>query len=194
MVDKGLISNAINYDNLIKQFCFYGRLNKAVDLLNILLERGNVPDSTSYDFVTQGFCACNKLNRAIDFHKEMLDWDLKPSIKTWDMLVYKISQDGRTVEGERFLISMVRFGQTPTIIDRTKEMYTSVIDRYRSKNNIKKASELMQMMQQSGYQPDFDTHWSLTRNLIISKEITTATKVFNQGFSLEVGLLERIIP
>ena len=42
MVDKALIQNTINYDNLIKQFCFYGRLNKAVDLLNITLKRGNL--------------------------------------------------------------------------------------------------------------------------------------------------------
>ena len=58
MVDKGLVPNTINYDNLIMQFCFYGRLNKAVDLLNIMLKRGNLPDSTSYDSVIHGFCAC----------------------------------------------------------------------------------------------------------------------------------------
>ena len=101
----------------------------------------------------------------MNFHNEMLDWDLKPSINTWDMLVCKISQDGRTAEAERLLISMVRLGQTPT-----KEMYTSVIDSYRSENNLKKASELMQMMQRSGYQPDFDTHWSLISNLSNSED------------------------
>ena len=61
MVDKGLIPNTINNDNLIKQFCFYGRLNKAVELLNIMLKTGNLPDlpdSTSYDSVIHGFCAC----------------------------------------------------------------------------------------------------------------------------------------
>lgn len=82
MLDKSLLLNTINYDNLIKQFCFYERLNKAVDFLNIMLKRGNLPDSTSYDSIIHGFCACNKLTRAMDFHYEMLDWDLKPSINT----------------------------------------------------------------------------------------------------------------
>lgn len=165
MVDKGLIPNTISYDNLIKQFCLYGRLNKAVDLLNVMLKGGNLPDSMSYDSIIHGFCACNKLNRALNFHIEMLDWDLKPSINTWEMLVCKTSRDGLTEEAERLLISMARLGQTPT-----KEMYSTVIERYRSENNLKKASELMQMMQRSGYQPDFDTHWSLISNLSNSED------------------------
>lgn len=119
----------------------------------------------SYDSIIHGFCACNKLNRALNFHIEMLDWDLKPSINTWEMLVCKTSRDGLTEEAERLLISMARLGQTPT-----KEMYSTVIERYRSENNLKKASELMQMMQRSGYQPDFDTHWSLISNLSNSED------------------------
>ncbi|OMO79324.1 hypothetical protein CCACVL1_13750 [Corchorus capsularis] len=166
---KGLV----NYDDLIKKFCFYGRLNKAADLLNIMLKQGNLPDSTSYDSVIQGLCTCNKLSRAMDFHNEMLDWDLMPSINTWNMLVCKIARDGRTAEAERFLISMVQLGQTPT-----RGMYTSVIDRYRSENNLKKASELMQMMQRSGYQPDFDTHWSLISNLSDSKDDSNSSQGF----------------
>ncbi|OMP03569.1 hypothetical protein COLO4_10330 [Corchorus olitorius] len=163
----------VNYDDLIKKFCFYGRLNKAVDLLNIMLNRGNLPESTSYDSVIQGFCTCNKLSRAMDFHNEMLDQDLMPSINTWNMLVCKIARDGRTADAERLLISMVQLGQTPT-----REMYASVIDRYRSENNLKKASELMQMMQRSGYQPDFDTHWSLISNLSDSKDDSNSSQGF----------------
>ena len=127
----------------------------------------------------------------MNFHNEMLDWDLKPSINTWDMLVCKISQDGRTAEAERLLISMVRLGQTPT-----KEMYTSVIDTYRSENNLRKASELMQMMQQSGYQPDFDTHWSVISNLSNSKDNNNSSQGFLSRLlsgRVEVDLLGRII-
>ena len=39
MVEKCLISDNINYDNLIKCFCWYGRLNKAVDLMNTMLKK-----------------------------------------------------------------------------------------------------------------------------------------------------------
>ncbi|XWS30238.1 hypothetical protein CRYUN_Cryun24cG0099600 [Craigia yunnanensis] len=157
----------------VVQYRIVGGLLSHVDLLNIMLKRGNLPDSTSYDSVIHGFCACNKLNPAMNFHNEMLDWDLKPSINTWDMLVCKIFQDGHTAEAERLLISMVRLGQTPI-----KEMYTSVIDRYRPANNPKKASELMQMMQESSYQPDFDTHWSVISNLSNSKDNNNSSQDF----------------
>lgn len=165
MVDKGLIPDTINYDNLIKQFCFFGRLSKAVDLLNIMLKKGNIPNSSSYDSVIYGLCIKNQLNEALDFHTEMLDRDLKPSMKTWDMLIHKLCQLGQTAEAESFLISMVQLGEAPT-----RPMYSSVINGYRVENNPRKASELMQMMQQSGYEPDFDTHWSLISNLQKSKD------------------------
>ncbi|KAF2299427.1 hypothetical protein GH714_031909 [Hevea brasiliensis] len=175
MVDKGLIPDSINYDNLIKRFCFLGRLRKAVELLNIMLKKGNIPNSASYDSVIHGLCIKNQLNEALDFHAEMLDRDLKPSLKTWDMLIHKLCQLGQTAEAENLLISMVQLGETPTRL-----MYSSVINGYRVENNPRKASELMQMMQQSGYEPDFDTHWSLISNLHKSKDKYSSNS--SQGF------------
>ncbi|XP_065856329.1 pentatricopeptide repeat-containing protein At5g15280, mitochondrial [Euphorbia lathyris] len=165
MADKNLIPDTINYDNLIKQFCFRGRMSKAVTLLNIMLRKGNIPNSASYDYVIRGLCMRNQLDEAMDFHTEMLDGDLKPSMTTWEMLVLKLCQQGRTAEAESLLLSVVRLGETPNRL-----MYSSVIDRYRFENNPRKASELMQMMQQSGHEPDFDTQWSLISNLQNSKD------------------------
>lgn len=175
IVNKCLTPNTINYDNLIKRFSYCGRLNKAVDLLNIMLKKGNTPNSTSYDSVICGFCAWNQLDPAMNFHTEMLDRYLKPSINTWDMLVHKFCQHGQTAEAEKLIISMVHIGETPTRL-----MYSSVIDRYRFENNLRKASELMEMMQQSGYEPDFDAHWSLISNL--SKSNDKDNNDSSQGF------------
>lgn len=156
IVDKDLVPDTINYDNLIKRFCGYGRLDKAVDLLNIMLKKGSTPNSSSYDSIIS---TCNKLDPAMDLHAEMMARDLKPSMNTWHVLVHKLCQEGRTTEAERLLISMVQLGDTPT-----QEMYSSVVNRYSLENNLGKASELMQAMQQSGYSPDFSTHWSLISN------------------------------
>lgn len=165
LVEKCLIPEDINYDNLIKSFCLRGRLKKAVTLLDIMLKKGKLPNSTSYDSVIGSCCANNKLEKALDFHTEMLDRNLKPSTNTWGMLVHNLCQDGRTAEAEWVLNSMIHVGETPT-----REMYSSVINRYRSENNLRKASDLMQAMQQSGYEPDFETHWSLISNLSNSGE------------------------
>jgi len=46
--------------------------------------------------------------------------------------------------------------------------------------NLKKASDLVQAMQEKGYQPDFDIHWSLISNLNNAKEKDTDNG--NKGF------------
>lgn len=165
LVEKCLIPDSINYDNLIKRFCLHGRLKKAVNLLNIMLKKGKLPNSTSYDSVIWCCCASKKLVEALDFHTEMLDGGLKPSIKTWSMLVHKLCQEGLTADAERILNSIIHVGETPT-----RAMYSSVINRYRFENNLRKASALVQAMQQSGCEPDFDTHWSLISNLSHNRE------------------------
>ncbi|KAM1009652.1 hypothetical protein ACFX2C_045220 [Malus domestica] len=165
MVEKCLVPENINYDNLIKRFCSYGRLSKAVDLLNIVLKKGNLPASTSYDSVISFCCVVNKLDQAMDFLTEILDRNLKPSINTWDILVHSLCRDGQTAEAERLLNSMVCVGEPVT-----RQIYLSVINRYRSENNLRKASELMQKMQESGFEPDFETHWSLISNLSNSRD------------------------
>lgn len=160
LVEKCLIPDGINYDNLIKRFCSHGRLIKAVDLLDIMLKKGSLPSTTSYDSVISSCCASNMLNEAMDFHAEMLDRSLRPSIRTWDILVRHFCQDGQTTEAEKLLISMLRIGEPPT-----REMFASVINRYHLENNPRKASEIVEMMQRSGYEPDFETHWSLVSKL-----------------------------
>nr|XP_011467941.1 PREDICTED: pentatricopeptide repeat-containing protein At5g15280-like [Fragaria vesca subsp. vesca] len=175
MVEKCLIPENVNYDNIIKLFCSYGGPVRAVSLLDIMLKKGNVPDSTSYDSLISSFCALYNLEQAMDFHAEMLDRNLKPSIGTWDILVHNLCQYGKTAVAERLLKSMVCAGETVTM-----KIYLSVINRYRSENNLGKVSELMQAMQQSGYEPDFESHWSLIRNLRLSSDKDNANS--SKGF------------
>ncbi|XP_050381112.1 pentatricopeptide repeat-containing protein At5g15280, mitochondrial [Argentina anserina] len=175
MVEKCLIPENVNYNNLIKLFCSYGRPIKAVGLLNIMLKKGNVPDSTSYDSIISSFCALDNLEQAMDFHAEMMDRKLNPSIETWDLLIHNFCRDGKTAEAERLLKSMVCSGETVT-----RKIYLSVISSYRSENNLEKVLELMQAMQQGGYEPDFETHWSLIRNLRLCSDKVNANS--SKGF------------
>ncbi|CAI0454010.1 unnamed protein product [Linum tenue] len=89
--------------------------------------------------------------------------DGKPSIETWSLLVHKLCQEGRTSEAEELLHAMLAAGEIPG-----REMYSCVIESHRSENNLRNASEVMGMMQRSGYDPDFESHWSLISNLSTS--------------------------
>ncbi|KAK4409857.1 Pentatricopeptide repeat-containing protein, mitochondrial [Sesamum angolense] len=171
IASKDLIPPKIMYDYLIKQFYQHGRLDKAVDLLNIMLVKGSLPESTSYDYVIQGFCKGHKLDTALDFYTEMLYRDLKPSTITWDILVCSLCEHGRAREAETVLKTIIELGETPS-----QEAFQSVINRYRSEKNTGKTSELLKVMQQKGYVPDFNTHWSLISNLSNSSKKNGSTR------------------
>ena len=88
------------------------------------------------------------------------------------MLIHALSQNGRTAEAEDFLISILQVGESPT-----REMYSTVINRYRLEDNLNKASELIQVMQRRGYESDLETHWSQISNFSDKDNCNS-----NQGF------------
>lgn len=189
MEEESLTPNDINYDYMIKRFCQHGRLNKAVQLMNIMLKKSNIPISTSYDSLIHGFCARNELDIALNFYSEMLNWNLKPSINTAEMLVLSFCHGGRTEEAEQFLVDMIHGGETPT-----RKMYCTVIKSYHMEKNLRKASELMQAMQENGYQPDFEIHWSLISNLSSAKAKDTndnGSKGFLSRLLSKTGFLQK---
>lgn len=188
MGEESLTPDNINYDYLIKCFCQHGRLNKAVHLMNTMLKKHNIPISTSYDFLIHGFCAQNKLDTALDFYAEMLNWNLKPRIDTIEMLLHRFCQDGKTELAEQFLVDMTHGGETPT-----RKMYSTVIKSYHLEKNLGKASELMQAMQESGYQPDFEIHWSLISNLnsAKAKDTDNGSKGFLSRLLSKSGFLQQ---
>ncbi|KAJ0818012.1 putative tetratricopeptide-like helical domain superfamily [Helianthus annuus] len=160
MIRKDLVPDNVNYDNLIKKMCHHGRNDTASDLLDSMLMKANIPDSTTYDRLIQDLSVCNKIDDALDLYTEMLNHKLAPSIKTYEVLTETLCECGRTLEGEKLIDGMIRAGEQPS-----KGMFGSVVSRYRFERNFTKASELLQRMQQFGYKPDFETHWSLISTL-----------------------------
>ncbi|KAI3748017.1 hypothetical protein L6452_10827 [Arctium lappa] len=160
MILKDLVPDNINYDNLIKQMCRYGRKDKAVDLLDTMLKKGNTPNSTTYDCLIQDSCVSGKMEEALDLYTEMLNRKLIPSTKTHEVVTEKLCELGRTSEAEKVIDAMISMGEYPS-----KVMFGSVVSRYRLERKFTKASEMLQTMQQFGYKPDFETHWSLISTL-----------------------------
>ncbi|KAL2928982.1 hypothetical protein RDABS01_034393 [Bienertia sinuspersici] len=155
-IEKGLTSKFNHCNNLIWNFCEYGKMETAVNLLDQILKKKFISNASSYDCIVQSFCGYNVLECAMDFFYEKLHRNLKPGTETWGIIIQKLCKNGKSKEAESLLILMVEVGESPT-----KGMYSSVIDRYRLENNLSKASELMNRMQQQGYEPDFGTQLSL---------------------------------
>ncbi|XP_008806037.1 pentatricopeptide repeat-containing protein At5g15280, mitochondrial [Phoenix dactylifera] len=160
MKQKDLIPNNIHYDLLIKQFCVHGGIKKAIDLLNVMLKKGNLPSDISYSSVIHRLCNCKAFDHALDFHAEMQYKNLAASEESSEALIFGLCAIGRTDDAKGILGKMLQYGSIPTY-----SMYNHVINRYYANNDLEKASEVLHEMQQAGYSPNFETHWSLISNL-----------------------------
>lgn len=160
MKQKDLIPNNIHYDLLIKQFCGHGGIKKAIDLLNVMLKKGNVPSDVSYSSVIHRLCGCKAFDHALDFHAEMWYKNLAASEESSEALISGLCAIGRTDDAKGILGKMLQHGSIATY-----SMYNHVINRYYANNDLEKASEVLHEMQQAGYSPNFETHWSLISNL-----------------------------
>ncbi|KAI4389254.1 hypothetical protein MLD38_001499 [Melastoma candidum] len=164
-IEKGLLPDGIIYDSLIRELCRRNKPNKAFDLLNVMLRKKCVPSASCYNALVCGLSKQHELETALDVHAEMAWREIKLSFEASDELIRECCEVGRTIEAERFLMSVVRSGDNPT-----REMFARVIGRYRSENNTRKASELINIMRQSGHEPDFETHWSIISKLKPSED------------------------
>ncbi|XP_019704371.1 pentatricopeptide repeat-containing protein At5g15280, mitochondrial [Elaeis guineensis] len=160
MKQKDLIPNNIHYDLLIKQFCGHGGIKKAIDLLNVMLKKGKLPSDISYSSVIHKLCSCKAFDHALDFHAEMQYKNLAASEESSEALISGLCAVGRTDDAKGILGKMLHYGSMPTY-----SMYNHVINRYYANNELEKASEVLREMQQAGYSPNFETHWSLISNL-----------------------------
>ncbi|XP_020258574.1 pentatricopeptide repeat-containing protein At5g15280 [Asparagus officinalis] len=163
MEEKDMMPTNIELDLLIKKFCVHGCIKKAVDLLNLMLKKGSLPSEISYSLVIKGLSIEKLFDQAFDFHAEMLYKTLEPTLDACNTLVCGLCDNGRTDEARIFLGKMLHFGPVPS-----SDMYNYVIDKYYAQNNLNKASELLYEMQQVGYSPTFETHWSFISNLSCS--------------------------
>uniref|UniRef100_A0A7N2N7I3 Pentatricopeptide repeat-containing protein n=1 Tax=Quercus lobata TaxID=97700 RepID=A0A7N2N7I3_QUELO len=135
-----MISNEIRPSNqslraVISSLCNVSDIGKALQLSQEMESRGWVHNSSIQNTIVGGLLSHRKLQEAEDLLDRM-------SINTSGMLIHAFCQNGRTAEAEDFLISMLQVGESPT-----REMYSTVINRYRLEDNLKKASEFIQVMQ-----------------------------------------------
>ncbi|CAN1248528.1 Pentatricopeptide repeat-containing protein At5g15280, mitochondrial [Linum perenne] len=113
--------------------------------------------------------------KGLVFNDATYNFLIKPSMKTWSVLIQSLCQQGRTAEAEELLHGMVAASEVPG-----KELYMCVIDRYHAENNVSKSTEVMRMMQESGHKPDFESHWSVISNL--SSCVMKENKKSGEGF------------
>ncbi|KAK8970608.1 Pentatricopeptide repeat-containing protein [Platanthera guangdongensis] len=171
--ERDLISEHVCYDPLIKELCVQGEVKNAVHLLNLMLKKGSVPSQSSYISVIHVFCIHKSFDKALDFHEEMLQKGFEPSKDSSYTLTRGLIECGRIDESRNILGSMIRFGVVPA-----GSMYNDIIRWYYAENNMEKASEVLMEMQRVGHVPNFDTHWSLIRNL----SSTTGKEDHRKGF------------
>uniref|UniRef100_A0A0E0NQ85 Pentacotripeptide-repeat region of PRORP domain-containing protein n=1 Tax=Oryza rufipogon TaxID=4529 RepID=A0A0E0NQ85_ORYRU len=158
MNKRELIGFDIHFDVLIKELCLLGDVEMSVSLLNTMLKKGKIPSEVSYDSVVYRLCMLKEFDQALDFLAEMQFANLKPSDMSCDVLIQGLCAMGRTCDAMNILEMLTTIGSSPS---------------YHMSNNLQKAATLLHDMQQAGFSPNFEMHWSVISNLSSNAKRTT---------------------
>uniref|UniRef100_A0A0D3FEB1 Pentacotripeptide-repeat region of PRORP domain-containing protein n=1 Tax=Oryza barthii TaxID=65489 RepID=A0A0D3FEB1_9ORYZ len=158
MNKRELIGFDIHFDVLIKELCLLGDVEMSISLLNTMLKKGKIPSEVSYDSVVYRLCMLKEFDQALDFLAEMQFANLKPSDMSCDVLIQGLCAMGRTCDAMNILEMLTTIGSSPS---------------YHMSNNLQKAATLLHDMQQAGFSPNFEMHWSVISNLSSNAKRTT---------------------
>ncbi|KAG5017539.1 hypothetical protein JHK85_023675 [Glycine max] len=188
LMKLGLKPSKRSLMKVISSPCDAGDLQKALELSQEMRFRGWIHDSAIQTSIVESLLLCGKVQEAETFLDRMGEESLTPDTINYDYLIKFFCQHGRLDNYEAWTpqslaVSGVRH-DTDTDTDTTPRPVSGLnlmcltgvhvsmsvsCPSYDMENNLRKASELMQAMQESGYQPDFQTHWSLISNLNSAK-------------------------
>lgn len=158
---NNMVPNNICYDILIRKLCQHGKIYMAIHLLNLMIKKGNFPSETSYNFIVNELICLEDFDQALDFHTEMQHKKLNLRVETCSALIHGLCRSGRIDDARMLLETSISSGMA--LSPKTVRL---VVDKYYADNDLFKASNLLQRMQQHhGYLLDFEIQWSLVGNL-----------------------------
>ncbi|PKA54112.1 Pentatricopeptide repeat-containing protein [Apostasia shenzhenica] len=155
------VPDAFVYNSFIFTWCQIGEIEKAHELLGMMLDFGIAPDSVNYTTVIKGYCRLHHLNLALKTFAQMLKRGIQPSIITYTVLIEGLCKND-DIQGAEFIFdALKRDGLQPDIVS-----YNTLIDGYSKKGYMHKAYEQMDLMKKSGVPPDSATYNIIMHGLV----------------------------
>ncbi|XP_057790765.1 pentatricopeptide repeat-containing protein At1g62720-like [Salvia miltiorrhiza] len=101
MVGKCILPNVVTYSSIIHAYCKEEKMEKAENMLEIMMQQHICPDVFTYSLLIEGLCLKGEIGRAKQLLDSMVERGLKPNIVNYNTLLNGYCKKGSVDEAWR---------------------------------------------------------------------------------------------
>ncbi|XP_021910097.1 pentatricopeptide repeat-containing protein At2g01740 isoform X2 [Carica papaya] len=192
------------YGAVVAGLCINGKLHKAIEFLEDMVQSGLVPDGMVLTTIMDAYFKSGNLKGALDVYKMLLHKGFEPDVVTLSSLMDGLCKHGHLCEAKGYFCKeksnkisytvlidgMCKAGELSEVEKVVREMseagftpdkyvYTSWIAGLCKQGNLADAFKLKNKMVQEGLEPDLLTYSSLIFGLVSKGLMIEAKHVFD---------------
>ncbi|KAJ8449142.1 hypothetical protein Cgig2_004197 [Carnegiea gigantea] len=164
-------ADVVSYSIIANGWCLIKRTDKALEVLEEMVERGLSPTLSSYNAMLKGYFRAGQTREAWRFFLEMKRRKCDIDVVTYTTVIHGFGVAGEVDKARRLFDEMVREGVLPNVAT-----YNALIQVLCKKDSVESAIDLFKEMVGKGYVPNAMTYNLLIRGLCHVGEMDRASE------------------
>ncbi|XP_020209403.1 pentatricopeptide repeat-containing protein At1g66345, mitochondrial [Cajanus cajan] len=141
MVKVGFVPGCLVFNEVVERLCERGYVEKANEMLTVLLDRGFLPNDVTYCRLMQGYAEKEEVQEVLKLYYEMEYRSVSPGLLVFVAIIRCLCRCGKVEDAERYLRIMKGRSVSPDVT-----VYEALIDGYAKKGDSGKAICLREEM------------------------------------------------
>ncbi|MQL95996.1 hypothetical protein Taro_028668 [Colocasia esculenta] len=183
-----VVPDVVIFNTVIDGLCKARRLEEGLALLERMKkELRCTPNTVTYNTLIDGFCKAGEIDRAHGLLARMNDEEISPNVVTMNTLIDGMCRHGRVSSALEFFRGL----QLDADVDvkGNAVTYSILIGAFLRVNNLNKAREMLEEMQNCGIRPDAITYFTMISGLSqagkLDEALSVASTMEKDGYSLD---------
>ncbi|XP_072953624.1 uncharacterized protein [Typha angustifolia] len=148
----GLLPSSHVVTKVILELCRWGKIDEAIEILNVLESRKPLSINVSYAIVIRALCGVRRIDEACNLFGRMIHLGLKPKLTVYNAIICALCKLGNVVDAQSYFETMNKMKCEPD-----GATYTMLIHAYCKVQDLDTAYRLMMEMVGLGLKPHYNT-------------------------------------
>ncbi|KAK7405774.1 hypothetical protein VNO78_07383 [Psophocarpus tetragonolobus] len=137
MVRVGYVPGCVVFNKVVERLCERGEVEKANEMLSVLLDKGFLPDDVTYCCLMRGYAEKEEVQEVLKLYYEMEYMSVRPGLSVFATIVRCLCRCGKVEDAERYLGIM-----KGRMVSPDASVYEALIDGYMKKGGSARAAQL----------------------------------------------------
>ncbi|KAL4563771.1 hypothetical protein LXL04_027816 [Taraxacum kok-saghyz] len=153
MEDSGTKPDSVTYNTLISYFTQNNDLDTTHKFLKQMVKDGNTPTVVTYGALIHAYCTSGNLDEGLNLFEEMTKTsNVVPNNAIYNILIDSLCKSGKVDHGLSLMDGMLEKGIRPNTTT-----FNAILKGLSSRNRVKDADRVMNLMKSQGCYPDYIT-------------------------------------